>query len=319
MSKKYSLISAYIDLIRVNYWFKNIFVVPGIFFSYFFIELDNFLSVDNFKLISCAFISIFSVCSANYVINEITDAKFDKFHSVKKNRPIVSGKISINSALIVYIILTIFSFYVSSLVNKQFSFWIFILFIMGLIYNVEPIRLKDLPFLDVLCESFNNLIRLLLGWNIFLTDYVPPISLCIVFWTGGSFLMTMKRYAEYQFINNKKKSSNYRKSFNFYTKESLILFGNASAMFCCVFIGIFLSKYKIELILLTPFIVCLFTYYFYLSQKKDSIAQSPEYLFKDHILISLVSIIILILCLLLFYDLEFMEIFNNKLIKNTFY
>ena len=34
----------------------------------------------------------------------------------------------------------------------------------GVVYNVRPLRTKDLPYLDVLSESFNNPLRLMLGW-----------------------------------------------------------------------------------------------------------------------------------------------------------
>ncbi len=38
------------------------------------------------------------------------------------------------------------------------------LWVMGILYNVPPIRTKEWPYLDVLSESINNPIRLLLGW-----------------------------------------------------------------------------------------------------------------------------------------------------------
>ena len=34
---------------------------------------------------------------------------------------------------------------------------------MGIIYNVKPIRSKDIVFIDVLSESVNNPLRFLLG------------------------------------------------------------------------------------------------------------------------------------------------------------
>ncbi len=313
------MFSSYLELIRINYWYKNIFVIPGIFFSYYLVGINNFYIFDNFLIILISFISIFAVCSSNYVINEITDVKFDKFHSIKKKRPIVSGKISKSSALLIYFFLILFSLYLSSYVNRQFSTLILLLFLMGIIYNIEPIRLKDYPFLDVICESFNNLLRLLLGWNIFTPDFLPPISLCIIFWTGGAFLMTMKRYAEYKFINNKKKSINYRKSFKFYNEKSLILFANFSAIFCSIFIGIFIAKYKLELILLTPFIAALFCYYYFLSEKKNSIAQSTEFLFKDRILVLIVITNVILAFVLIKYELSFLQIFDYFIIKNNLF
>ena len=39
------------------------------------------------------------------------------------------------------------------------------LWIMGCLYNFSPVRTKDVPYLDVLTESINNPLRLLLGWS----------------------------------------------------------------------------------------------------------------------------------------------------------
>jgi hypothetical protein len=47
------------------------------------------------------------------------------------------------------------------------------LWVMGVVYNVKPIRSKELPYLDVLSESINNPIRLLLGWFPLIADRVP--------------------------------------------------------------------------------------------------------------------------------------------------
>ncbi len=42
---------------------------------------------------------------------------------------------------------------------------------MGVLYNVKPFRTKDIAYLDVLSESINNAIRLLLGWFFVTADY----------------------------------------------------------------------------------------------------------------------------------------------------
>ena len=37
---------------------------------------------------------------------------------------------------------------------------------MGCVYNIPPVRSKDLPYVDVLSEAINNPIRMLAGWFI---------------------------------------------------------------------------------------------------------------------------------------------------------
>lgn len=53
------------------------------------------------------------------------------------------------------------------------------LLVMGVLYNVKPIRTKDRACVDVLSESINNPIRLVLGWAAISTIMLPPSSLLI--------------------------------------------------------------------------------------------------------------------------------------------
>jgi len=46
------------------------------------------------------------VASSNYVLNELLDAKFDRFHPEKKHRPLAAGRISRNAALLEWLVLS---------------------------------------------------------------------------------------------------------------------------------------------------------------------------------------------------------------------
>ena len=48
---------------------------------------------------------------------------------------------------------------------------------MGILYNVKPVRTKDIPVLDVLSESVNNAIRLLTGWFAVTGVFLSPVSI----------------------------------------------------------------------------------------------------------------------------------------------
>jgi 4-hydroxybenzoate polyprenyltransferase len=154
--------------------------------------------------------------------------------------------------------------------------------LMGVVYNVEPIRSKDRVFIDVLSESFNNPLRLLLGWFI-VTDWpLPPASLMLGYWMAGAFLMAVKRFAELRFLGSREIAEQYRRSFHYYTEESLII----SALFyaCCssFFLGVFLVKYRVELILTLPFLAVAFAWYLHIGLRADSPAQRPEHLYREH-------------------------------------
>ena len=72
--------------------------------------------------------------------------------------------------------------------------------LQGILYNVAPLRTKDVPFLDVISESINNPLRLIIGWVMIDPTTLPPGSLILMYWSGGAFLMAAKRLSEFREI-----------------------------------------------------------------------------------------------------------------------
>ena len=272
----------YIKIMRIDHWIKQLFVLPG-FVSALFLGHYAF----NFNLFINLLIGLFAtslIASANYVINEYLDAEFDKFHPTKSKRPLVEESVKGSVIWILWFVLSVVGLSIGFFViGKKFFFMELWLLVMGILYNVKPIRTKDISYLDVLSESINNSIRFMLGWFIVPVNIILPISIFLGYWMAGAFLMAIKRYAEYRMINNKKKASLYRKSFKYYNEKTLLVSAFFYAMCAIFFVGIFLIKYKIELILAIPFIVGLFCYYFYISFANDSAVQKPEKLYKEEV------------------------------------
>ena len=152
---------------------------------------------------------------------------------------------------------------------------------MGLIYNVPPLRTKEWPYVDVLSESINNPIRLLLGWFALVTTQVPPLSLAIAYWMLGAFFMAMKRYAEYRHIGDPAVAAAYRRSFKYYTEDRLLISLFFYATTCALFAGVFIVRYHLELILFGPLGAGMFAYYFHLSMLPNSPVQNPEHLYRQ--------------------------------------
>src|SRR5438270_4288919 len=123
---------------------------------------------------------------------------------------------------------------------------------MGIAYNVPPLRTKEWPYVDVLSESVNNPIRLLLGWFALITGRFPPLSLTIAYWMIGAFFMAMKRLAEYRHIGDPRVAAAYRRSFAYYTEERLLVSLFFYSTTCALFAGIFIVRYHLELILFAP-------------------------------------------------------------------
>ena len=300
----------YIRIARPDHWIKQLFILPGVVCAIVLAASVSILTDAGFWLrLVAGFFSTCATASANYVINEWLDAEFDKFHPVKKHRSVVENDLKKSIVYAMYIGLTIVGFLLGYLVCMPLLLMQVWLWVMGILYNVKPVRTKDVPFVDVLTESLNNAIRLLMGWFIVTHEFLPPSSIVIGYWMAGAFLMATKRYSEYRMIGNAELAAKYRKSFKGYTEHSLMLSAFFYAM-CSVFlVGVFLIKYRVELLLIIPFIIGLFCYYFWISFKEDSAAQKPEKLYRVKGLMLYVLVLILLFVILMCVDIPGLDIF----------
>ena len=80
----------HIQIMRIDHWFKNVFVLPGIIAA---IGVDaSRRPAAWLRIVLVGMLSICLVASSNYVINEVLDAPSDRSHPVKRNRPVPSGQ-----------------------------------------------------------------------------------------------------------------------------------------------------------------------------------------------------------------------------------
>jgi decaprenyl-phosphate phosphoribosyltransferase len=305
------MIRDYVRIARLDHWFKNIFMLPGIALAYAFKPVHP-----PHLILRLAAIGIFSTClvaSANYVINEWLDREFDKHHPVKKQRPSVSADLRPAIVYTEYFLLAAAGLVIAHSISNLFLALSIILLVMGLLYNVNPFRTKDKAYLDVLSESVNNPIRLILGWAILIPDILPPSSIWLAYWMGGAFIMAVKRYSEYRFINDPVRAGQYRKSFQTYTEQSLFLSSFFYANLSSFFLAVFLIKYRIEFILSFPFFALLFVWYLSIGMRPDSAAKDPEKIFRDPKFIGLAVFLSALVILLAFVDIPILHILVNKI------
>ena len=237
-----SKIKAYLKIARFDHWIKQLFILPGAWLAYMMSPIDERLPL---VYLVIGLLATSFAASANYVINEWLDAEFDKYHPVKKNRPSVTEGLNAKTVYTEYAVLALSALFLAWRINRPVFITVIILLIMGILYNVKPIRLKDIPYLDVISESVNNALRFAIGWFCTTQAYYPPLSFVMGYWMGGAFLMAAKRFAEYRMIGNPRQAALYRKSFSRYTEVLLlvssIFYGFLAVFFC----GVFLVKYKI--------------------------------------------------------------------------
>ena len=297
----------YIRIARPDHWFKNVFVLPGIFLGLLVNRSEPGLS--ELLMIFYGLLIVCLTASSNYVINEIMDAETDKHHPKKKHRPIPSGRVKKSLAFLVWIGLLCLSIFLASTVNQKFLIITIIFILQGVFYNIPPIRTKDLPYLDVITESVNNPIRLLLGWFLVITATLPTLSLVLAYWMIGAFFMGSKRYAEFVMINDRHRATAYRRSFRYYSKNKLLISMFYYACLFSFFMGIFLIRYRVELIFAIPNIALVVAYYLRMSLLPNSPVQTPELLYKNRLFVGILFSCLAVIVLFFFVDVPFIREF----------
>ena len=303
---------SYVRMARPDHWVKNLAVLPGTFAAVILLRTPLL------PLIGPLLLGLASVClvsSANYVLNEWFDAPFDKLHPVKRSRPSVTGLVKRRFVYLEYAMTAIAGLLLALAVSRLFLLAALTLLLMGVLYNVQPFRTKDRAYLDVLSESVNNPIRLLMGWFVVTNQFLPPSTLVLGYWMGGAFLMAVKRYSESRLFPDKGTAGLYRRSFARYTEESLLLSSVFYAIIASLLIGVFMIKYRVELVLTFPLLAILFVWYLRVGLKPDSAAQHPERLFREKGLFFFVLLLAVLMVLLLFMDVPWLHVLlSNSLL-----
>jgi decaprenyl-phosphate phosphoribosyltransferase len=286
--------AAHVALFRLDHSVKQIFVVPGIVIAMSITQ--EHASKALFMRCVLGMLAAVAVASSNYVLNELRDAPFDRQHPIKRMRPAACRSIHVPLAYVQWIVCGMAGLALAYAVSTSLFFSVLSLWIMGFLYNIPPIRTKDIPYIDVLSESINNPIRFCIGWYIVTATAIPPLSLLVAYWALGAYFMDLKRFSEYRQIGSES-VIRYRPSFSAYSEQSLLVWAIFYAATSMLFFGAFIMRYRIEMVFAFPFIALLMAVYFNLSFKPDSPVQNPEKLYREPLVMALLVVCCVILCL----------------------
>jgi decaprenyl-phosphate phosphoribosyltransferase len=293
-------VKAHIEIARLDHSIKNVFVVPGIVVA--MTSTHTGFTTELWRTFFVGFLATTLIACSNYVINEVLDAKFDRLHPSKCNRPAARGLVNIPAAYAQWLLMMIAGMALAFTISTPFAITAAALWIMGCFYNIRPFRTKDVVYLDVLTESINNPLRMLLGWYMITSTVVPPTSLLCSYWMLGCFFMGTKRFSEYREIGNAAIAGSYRESFKRYTEQSLLESVTFYAAFAMLMFGAFIMRYRLELILSFPFIALMMATYLHIAFKPGSAAQNPEKLHRDRLLMIELAVTSAVIAFLLLVD-----------------
>ena len=148
------MLSALIKTMRPRQWTKNGFI----FFALIF---DKQLFIpESFWRTMMGFALFCLISSAVYLFNDVADVEADRNHPEKKYRPIASGRLPINVALITAVVLTLVSLSLAYFLAPLFALILATYLGINLLYSRW---LKHVAILDVLIISSGFVLRVAAG------------------------------------------------------------------------------------------------------------------------------------------------------------
>jgi len=207
------MIKTYIRLLRVPQWIKNSFVFVPLIFSLHLFQ-------GNYLLRAIAAFIVFSLISSIvYIINDVIDIEADKAHPHKRFRPLPSGAISKNNALLVAAVL----FFIVIISLPQFNIDFIIVSITYLILNIfYSFILKHIVLLDIFSIAAGFMLRIVAGAlaiNVELSSWLILTTMFI-----SLFLGVMKRRSELVLIAPNDPADNPLKSEENITTRKVLAF-----------------------------------------------------------------------------------------------
>lgn len=152
------IVKSLFQLLRPKQWAKNLFIFLPLFFS------GQFFNVSLLIQCAIAFIAFSFAASSIYCFNDIFDVESDRQHPKKVNRPIASGRISIQIAYIVMFISLFISLLILFLFGSANKFMLLGLILFYYLTNIAYcIKLKRHAIVDVMIISLGFVLRILVG------------------------------------------------------------------------------------------------------------------------------------------------------------
>jgi decaprenyl-phosphate phosphoribosyltransferase len=199
---------ALLRLARPKQWAKNVLVVaaPGAA-GVLFEPLPAFRT-------AVAFVCFCLAASSTYFINDAVDVESDRHHPRKRNRPVATGEVSVQTAIAGGIVLAVAAVALSFAARWQLSLVIGGYFVLTVSYSLW---LKHEPVLDLGAVACGFVLRAIAG-GIAVGVAISPWFL-IVAGAGSLFMVTGKRSAELRSLGAG--ATSHRRSLAGYTEAFL--------------------------------------------------------------------------------------------------
>lgn len=210
-----SSLPAWLRALRPAQWLKNGVVPAALFFAW----RDPSQGIDIHNPWICIAVGLAVACfclvsSAIYLINDIKDIEADRAHPIKALRPIASGELSIQKALIMAVVLLMIGGAISLQLPRLFT-WIIAGY--ALMQCVYTFGLKRIPYVDVFIIAIGFVFRAVAGAVAISVRISPWLLLCT--FLLALFLALCKRRHEKGLFEEK--DTRHRQALTGYTRQLL--------------------------------------------------------------------------------------------------
>jgi len=184
------MIKSLIQTFRPWHWVKNLFVVAPMVFS------AHVFSASLALRFAAGFGVFCLLSSLVYGLNDIADAKKDRLHPLKKNRPIASGRLHPGAAWTAVIILAAIAVPPMWMLGREFFLCGAAYLILNLAYSFG---LKKVTVVDAICVALGFVIRVWAGTA--LAGVEPTAWILMSTFFLALFLAFSKRRQEISYID----------------------------------------------------------------------------------------------------------------------
>jgi len=268
------MLKGIIKSLRVKQWIKNTFLLSALVFDR---QLTNPAAV--FRTIMGVIVFSF-ISSSVYFFNDVFDVESDRMHPRKRNRPIASGVVPIQAAVIIGLLLSLTSLTWAFFLSRSFFTICTVYLILNLFYSKW---IKHIPLLDVMVIASGFVLRVAAGVTLIQVERFSP-WMYVVTTLLALYIGFGKRRAELVLLS--KEANQHRKVFNGYTIDFLdqlitIVSGTTIVAYSLYTFSAPNLPDNHMTMLTIPFVLYGIFRYLYLIQVKESGGAPEEIVLKD--------------------------------------
>lgn len=274
--------TAFIELVRIKEWLKNLILFLPLIFS------NNILNFDKYNNVIIAILIFCLASSFIYIINDIKDLEHDKLHPIKKKKkPLANKKLGVYFAKLFSIFLLLI-ISVILFINIKYFYHISLYIMINIFYTFFA---KKILFIDLLILSFGYIIRVDLGSVAI--GVQTSILMFLTIFSLSFFVISLKRIGDLN-INIHSKKNIYKHKSNFL--KLIIL---TSAYLTIFFYTLYVILINIKFSITIPIIILFLHKYYKKSINTNEGGYPIDLLFKDKFL--LILSIIYFICVIIIY------------------